>query len=141
KIPVGNGPSAIAVGEGAVWVADTLDDEILRIDPDTNAVRTTIKVGRIPTGIAVGAGAIWVANSDDGTISEIDPRTDVVTSTIKVGGSPAAIIVVNGLVWVSVQQGSAGAGGVLAAGRQGGTVRVDLKGVDHTDPALSFSVP
>ena len=39
EIPVGNGPSAIAVGEGAVWVADTPDNEVVRIDPTTNAGR------------------------------------------------------------------------------------------------------
>ena len=34
----GKGPSAIAVGESGVWVADTLDDAVMRIDPATRAV-------------------------------------------------------------------------------------------------------
>jgi YVTN family beta-propeller protein len=139
KVPVGNGPGALTVGDGAVWVADTYDGEVVRIDPTTNAVKTTIKVGRGPSGVAVGAGAVWVADSGDGTVSEIDPRTNTVTRTFTVGGSPAGVVVAGGLVWVTVQEGGAGAGGVLAAGRQGGTVRVDLKDVDYSDPALSFS--
>jgi YVTN family beta-propeller protein len=140
KVPVGNGPGALAVGEGAVWVVDTLDDEVVRIDPATNAVRTTVEVGRSPTGVAVGTGSVWVSNRDDGTVSRIDPRTNTVTKTIEVGGSPAAIVAAGGLVWVSVQNGGTGAG-ALAAGRQGGTARVDLIGFDHTDPALVFTDP
>jgi YVTN family beta-propeller protein len=141
QVPVGNGPSSIALGDGAVWAADTPDDEVKRIDPATNAVTTTIKVGRSPTGIAAGAGAVWVANSGDGTVSEIDPRTDKVSRTLSVGGSPAGIVVSSGLVWVSVQEGGAGAGGVLAAGRQGGVAHVDspggpIDGIDGTDPAI-----
>ena len=141
KISVGNGPSAIAADRSGVWIADTPDDEVVRIDPTTNAVKTTIKVGHGPTGIAVGAGAVWVANSGDGTVSEIDPQTNAVTRTVTVGGSPAGIIVAGRRVWVSIQEGGASASGVLAAGRQGGTARVDLNGVDYTDPALSYTGP
>jgi peptide/nickel transport system substrate-binding protein len=141
QIPVGNGPSAIAVSRSGVWVTDTPDDAVVRIDPATNAVKATIEVGRNPTGVGVGAGAVWVANSGDGTVSELDPRTDSVTRTFRVGGSPAGIVVAGGLVWVSVQEGGTGAGGVLAAGRQGGTARVDspanpLDKIDGTDPAI-----
>ena len=65
--------AAIAVGAGGVWVADSLDDAVVRIDPNTRAVTTTIPVGRHPAGIAVGAGSVWVANSGDGTVTRIDP--------------------------------------------------------------------
>ena len=44
RIPVGRGPSAVAVGENAVWVADALDDTVKPIDPATNSVITTIPV-------------------------------------------------------------------------------------------------
>ena len=60
---VGQGPTAVAVGEGAVWVANTQDDTVSRIDPRTAAVTQTIPVGRRPTGVAAGDGAVWVANS------------------------------------------------------------------------------
>ena len=74
-IVVGNGPNGIAVGEGGVWVADSLDNTLVRIDPTTRSVTTTIAVGRSPTGVAVGAGSVWVADSGDGTVTRIDPRT------------------------------------------------------------------
>ena len=38
----------MAVGAGAVWVADRLAGAVVRIDPATNSVTTTIPVGRSP---------------------------------------------------------------------------------------------
>ena len=35
------------VGDGGVWVADTGDDAVVRIDPDTRAVTATIPVGQL----------------------------------------------------------------------------------------------
>ena len=52
-ITVGPGASGIAVGAGAVWVANTLADTLVRIDPSTNSVTTTIPVGSRPRGVAL----------------------------------------------------------------------------------------
>jgi YVTN family beta-propeller protein len=59
-IPVGRDPVAIAVGEGAVWVANHDGRSISRIDPKTNRVVATIKLGNPPSEIAAGEGSIWV---------------------------------------------------------------------------------
>ena len=45
SIAVGNGPTGIAVGAGGVWVADSLDGAVVRIDPVTRSATTTIPVG------------------------------------------------------------------------------------------------
>ena len=74
-IPVGNSPSGITTGGGAVWVANGLDGTVSRIDPGTNTVVQTIDVGNDPLGIAYGAGSIWVANTGDGTITRIDAES------------------------------------------------------------------
>jgi YVTN family beta-propeller protein len=79
-----------------VWVADSRDDTVKRIDPAAQSVVTTIPVGRSPAGVAVGAGSVWVPNSGDGTFSRIDPRTNTVIATIAVGGSPQAITIAAG---------------------------------------------
>ena len=75
-IALGNGPAAIAAGAGAIWVANSRDGTVSRINPATRAVDARIEVGRLPSGIAVGAGAVWVANSLSGTVSRIDPRDE-----------------------------------------------------------------
>ena len=50
----------IFYGAGAVWVANSGDGTVSRIDPSTNSVVATIRVGNSPLGIAVGAGYVWV---------------------------------------------------------------------------------
>jgi YVTN family beta-propeller protein len=84
-----------------VWVVDSLDDAVKRIDPGTQSVMATIPVGRSPAGVAFGTGSVWVANCGDGTVSRIDPKTDH-ASTIAVGGSPQAIAVDGDRAWVTV---------------------------------------
>ena len=104
-IAVGHGPSGIAVGAGAVWVADTLDDSVVRIDPGTRAVTNTVPVGARPrSGSPSAAGSVWVANSRDGTVTRIDAVTAKPLETIHVGGSPQAVAIANGRVWVTVAE-------------------------------------
>jgi YVTN family beta-propeller protein len=134
-IPVGNVPTEVRVGAGAVWVTLALEDSLVRIDPRTGAVQKTIAVGRYPVGVAVGAGAVWVANSGDGTVSRIDPKTDEVVATIPVGAGPEDVAVGAGHVFVSVRPRT------LPEARPGGTLRVEWTGpLNTTDTALLFGV-
>ena len=94
-------PSAIAVGEGAVWIANGDDSStISRIHPGTAIAVQKINVGRGPRAIAVGAGAVWVANSSDDTVSRVDPEASS-SATIRVGDTPSAVAVGEGAVWVA----------------------------------------
>ena len=103
---MGNAPTGIAVGGGGVWVADSLDDAVVRIDPDTRSPTAKIAVGQSPAGVAYGAGSVWVANSGDGTVTRINPRDGKVQATIPVGGSPQAITIADGKAWVTVDEQS-----------------------------------
>ena len=98
-IPVEAFPANIAVGEGAVWVANKRHGSVSRIDPGTRKV-ITIKVGQTPSGVAVGEGAVWAANNGDDTVSRIDPATNRVKATIPVEALPAGVAVGEGAVWV-----------------------------------------
>ena len=103
RVDVGNDPAGLAVGYGAVWVADSLDNTVSRIVPAGagGAVTDTIPLGNGPGPIAAGEGAIWVANSRDGTVSRIDPATASVEAKIEVGRLPSGIAVGAGAVWVA----------------------------------------
>ena len=57
----GQGPTAVAVGEDAVWVANTGDGTLSRIDPETNEVERTVEVGNAPSGLALADGLLWVS--------------------------------------------------------------------------------
>ena len=59
-IPVGDSPTAIAVGVDAVWVANTAAGTVTRIDPETNSPVETIEVGEAPAGLVVAGNLVWV---------------------------------------------------------------------------------
>ena len=101
EVPVGSGPTNVAVGEASVWVTNAHDRSVSRIDPRTGALVQRIDVGGDPSGIAVGGGSVWVANSLDGTVSRIDPQTNRVAQTIPVGVTPTALAVGGGALWVT----------------------------------------
>ncbi|MGZ6690376.1 MAG: ABC transporter substrate-binding protein [Solirubrobacteraceae bacterium] len=103
-VPVGDkpgasfGPNPIAVGGGAVWVANNAS-EVMRITRGGASV-TPIDVGNDPDGIAVGLGATWVSDDADGTVSRID-STGGVSAIITVGPGASGIAVGAGAVWVT----------------------------------------
>jgi YVTN family beta-propeller protein len=67
-VPLGRSEegSSVATGDGAVWVAKP-DGSLLRVDPDSQTVATTIPLGTLiyPAdlwdALAVGEGSVWVA--------------------------------------------------------------------------------
>ena len=98
-IQVGNEPMGIAVGAGATWVTDDLDNNVLRIVDDTVVDR--IPAGEGPDGIAVGAGGVWVAQRFDRTVARIDAATGAITNVIRVGEEPRGVTVLGDSVWVA----------------------------------------
>jgi YVTN family beta-propeller protein len=102
-LELGRSASAVAVGGGAVWIADDEDGTVSRVLSRPLQFVARIEVGRAPGGLAFGAGSVWVANRADGTVSRIDPRTNTVTATIRIGRRPEELVFAGGLVWVSVR--------------------------------------
>ena len=99
--PVGQSPSGIAYGAGAIWVANTGDSTVSRINPDTQAVTQTIAVHAQPVAIAMTQHDVWVANSGDGSVSRISPISNTEADRITVGNVPAAIAAGPSGVWVA----------------------------------------
>jgi DNA-binding SARP family transcriptional activator/ABC-type branched-subunit amino acid transport system substrate-binding protein len=61
SVPLGTTPTAVAVGEGAIWVLDADTRTLSRFDPGEGSI-STFGTGATPTDLAVGAGAVWVGN-------------------------------------------------------------------------------
>ena len=118
-IGVGNGPAAIAVGYGGVWVANRDDGTVTRIDAATDAVSDTVRVGGSPVAVAAGLGAIWVADAGKDAVIRIDPRTRRVSRRIALGSAPSALAVAGGSVWAAAT--------ASRAGHRGGTLRFALR--------------
>ena len=99
---MGENPTGIAVGEGAVWVVESGGPSVSRISPGTGEVVDTIEVGNGPTDVAVGEGAVWVTNRFDGTVSRIDPSHVGAVETIPVGLEPRGVAIGFGSAWVAL---------------------------------------
>ena len=99
-IPVGNGPKGVAYGLGGVWVANSVDRTVVRIDPLTGAKGRPIPVDAGADAIAVGDGAVWVTSESAGVLSRVDPRSGSVIP-INVGNGPSAVAAGPGAVWVA----------------------------------------
>ena len=131
-VNVGNGPRAIAVGAGSVWVANNLDGTVSRIDPRTNTVTATIPTGSGPNDVAAGPSAVWVANDVDGSLTRIDPATDRVAQTVRIENRPQGLALAGDSVLVAVRaRGLAHRGGTLV-------VHSGRRGLQSIDPAISY---
>ena len=105
-------PTAVAVGEGAVWVAARPgfrccppeavgSGTLTRIDPITNSVEATIPVGGEPAALAVGEGAVWVVDPATRSVVRVDPATNDVVARVRLRAQPRGIAVGDGAIWVS----------------------------------------
>jgi DNA-binding SARP family transcriptional activator/streptogramin lyase len=107
------GPSAVAVGDGKVWVLTCgtcnigVDNQkLLEFDPGTGRVVKRIPLGsRNPNALAVGAGSVWLVNQVDAAVMQLDPKTRRIR-TIPVGNPRTAsicgIAASRDAVWVAV---------------------------------------
>jgi streptogramin lyase len=54
-------PTGIAVGAGAVWVADGAANALVRLDPTTDRIAGSIPLGGLPKALVAGRSRVWVA--------------------------------------------------------------------------------
>ncbi len=119
QIPVGGAPGPSAADADSVWIADTLDDGVSRIDAESGQI-TRIDIGGEPAGVAVGEGFAWVANATEGTVAQVDPGANRVVGSLEVGNGPTGVAVAYGDLWT-------------LASVDGALVRIDLARGEVTD--------
>jgi YVTN family beta-propeller protein len=103
-------PESIGVGFGAVWVPNSADGTVSRIDPATAVVTATFPVsGRNPSvhlgtagvGVAVAEGALWVTDEYNGRLLRLNPSTGRITQEVELGGRALPIRAAAGRLWVA----------------------------------------
>ena len=130
-VSVGNGPTGIAFGAGSVWVANSLDGTVMRIDPETNTVIATTDVGGDPNAIAADADTVWVSSELSQSVVRIDPATGEVAGRIEIGNPPRGLAVSKNQVWVAVQPSGVGhRGGRLVVAVPGPAYSIDPSFMD-----------
>jgi DNA-binding beta-propeller fold protein YncE len=100
RVALGTAPSAVAVGEGSVWVVDADDRTVSQIDAETRTLVRTFSTSATPTDVAVGAGSVWIGNAPSRgnllptSITRLDAETGLVVDTID-------LAIGAGAVWVA----------------------------------------
>jgi DNA-binding beta-propeller fold protein YncE len=126
---VGVTPGVPVIGGGFVWVPNSADGTVSKIDPRADRVVDTIRVGDpaqlrergctppnvhdvpvgsflvrlcdTPSALAFGAGSLWAAKGDGPAIVRIDPRSDRVQDTIPFPGQPFGLAFGPSGLWVT----------------------------------------
>ncbi len=87
ELPVGAGPSAVAIAGGIGLVANQFADTVSLIHLARQQVVATIPVGRAPSSVASDSNGqfAYVANQESGDVSVIDIAAMSVVKTLKLG--------------------------------------------------------
>jgi DNA-binding SARP family transcriptional activator/streptogramin lyase len=107
EVPVGGRPKGVALGEGSLWVGNSDDRTLLRIDPRTHAVLETIGLGVPPSAVTVGGGSVWVVSQAANVVLQVDPTLNEVVATIDLPDKvvalccPHQVAFARGALWVS----------------------------------------
>jgi DNA-binding beta-propeller fold protein YncE len=94
---------AMAIADGALWVADCQQGTVNRIDLRTARLTATIATGIADRhgelNVVAGAGSIWVASDAKGMIARIDPATNRVMASIPVDPGTSYLAFGLGSLW------------------------------------------
>lgn len=86
------GPYDIAVGEkGYVYIINSYDNSLMKIDLEGEKVLDSIKTGKNPTCLKLFKGKIYIINSDSNSLSIIDEETFSLSECIGLGEKPTDI--------------------------------------------------
>jgi hypothetical protein len=101
-IEVGGRPTALAAGEGAVWVADTFSEQASRLEPGSSGdpSLTRFALEGAAADVAAGEGGVWYALPEQGAVewrSPAAPGSD--GEQIPVDGFPSGVVAGEGAVW------------------------------------------
>ena len=107
NVQTGRGAGALTVTEDAVWVLNTLDGTVSRIDPETDGVVATVvaSVGAVARGdIAAGGGSVWVRTTEE-LATQIDAATNAVVRVLGPEQGQGGIAVAERSVWITANAG------------------------------------
>lgn len=129
-LTVGSRPGVPAIGSGAIWVPNTGDGTLSRIDPGSNRVVATIRIGDpqafyqrscaaygsvhsfmvttfdirlcdLPSAVAAAPNAVWVLRNDARSLGRIDPASNRIVATVPLGAAPWDLAASSTAVWVT----------------------------------------
>jgi len=102
-IDVGEAPLRIVDTPDGVWVSVIRDGSVVRIDPATGEVDTTVRLkpaGSEPEGLAWDGAHLWVVDQAGGRVVELDPDGSVVDS-FATDDEPRLVAAGDSGIWVA----------------------------------------
>lgn len=103
RVPAGHRPAYVTATSTDVWVSESEDGTVSRIDPTTLA-RTTVKTGTSPVNLDVLGDDVWVPDDVANTVVRISGGKVVQTVTAD-GLGPAVVAPVRAEVWATMFTG------------------------------------
>ena len=92
--------SALAFDGGALWFADSTNNEVVRYSL-RDGVRSEVVVGSAPMALAFDGTSMWVANSGSDNVMKIGPKNLAKSGPFTVGASPSALVFDGTYMWVA----------------------------------------
>jgi streptogramin lyase len=107
RVPVGaKDPGWFVAGARDVWVV-TSEDSVVRIDPATNRIVTTMPVHGNPVeGATAPDGLLWIPSKQSNTITRIDAATNRVVGVLRAGPGAYVAHRAFGSMWVTSYAGA-----------------------------------
>jgi hypothetical protein len=97
------GPAAaeggVATSPDSVWLVSDANGSLARIDPETGAVRQTIRVPPGSYNPLYASGRIWVTRADGAEVTSIDATTGAIVATTRTGPNPRFLTADPDAVW------------------------------------------
>jgi DNA-binding SARP family transcriptional activator/streptogramin lyase len=116
--PVGTQPRGIAADSTAVWIANSRNGTVQRLDPESHSIVQTVGLGANAIDVALGGGDLWVATGIDDTLVRIGaldgerkdtirlPKDEVSAAAWSVAYGRGAVYVTSGGSVAKVDSGS-----------------------------------
>ena len=87
------------MGDGVLWVADSVGGALLRVDPTTQDV-VEVALAGLPSGVTFTPDGVWVSVAPN-TVARIDPDEQNIVFAQPVGNGPTALVAAFGSIWVA----------------------------------------
>ncbi|MCB1006180.1 MAG: protein kinase, partial [Acidimicrobiales bacterium] len=102
-------PTAVALDDEGLWVTDSSETILYRLDPTTGEQVTETGINNVGTGMALtDDGAGWITGDDTADLIRIDLATNEDTNQVEVGDEQQSISAAGTDVWVTRDRGGTG---------------------------------
>jgi hypothetical protein len=92
---------AVAVGRHRGDTLRAKPESLVRLDPDSRAVKASVPLGAVPSALAVAPDAVWAASATALSLDRVDVSTNAVTHVGGFRDAVAGVAVGSGAVWVT----------------------------------------